>query len=177
MTNDTKRAIEIIEPMAKELKIEVSADDRLLYCNGQAIGISCNSTYATINEFLGYAFLRMCDREYPRRKIWMRCPKENLRMIDRKKVINGIEHCDFGVSGTCYEKECPYYQSHDCTDELKNDILTLLKEQEAVEQIYNEEKYLDHLPHCGNCEKVLPNNAVYGKVNFCYYCGRLVNQE
>lgn len=64
MTNDTKRALEIIEPMAKELNIEVYADDRLLYCNGQAIGISCNSTYATINEFLGYAFLRMCDREY-----------------------------------------------------------------------------------------------------------------
>ena len=64
MTNDTKRALEIIEPMAKELNIEVSADDRLLYCNGQAIGISCNSTYATINEFLGYAFLRMCQREY-----------------------------------------------------------------------------------------------------------------
>lgn len=64
MTNDTKRALEIIEPMAKELNIEVNADDRLLYCNGQAIGISCNSTYATINEFLGYAFLRMCQREY-----------------------------------------------------------------------------------------------------------------
>ena len=30
MTNDTKRALEIIEPMAKELNIEVSADDRLL---------------------------------------------------------------------------------------------------------------------------------------------------
>lgn len=64
MTNDTKRALEIIEPMAKELNIEVDADDKLLYCNGQAIGISCNSTYATINEFLGYAFLRMCQREY-----------------------------------------------------------------------------------------------------------------
>ena len=64
MTNDTKRALEIIEPMAKELSIKVDADDKLLYCNGQAIGISCNSTYATINEFLGYAFLRMCQREY-----------------------------------------------------------------------------------------------------------------
>lgn len=64
MTNDTKLALEIIKPMAKELSIEVSADDKLLYCNGQAIGISCNSTYATINEFLGFAFLRMCQREY-----------------------------------------------------------------------------------------------------------------
>ena len=53
-------------------------------------------------------------------------------MPDREKVIKGLEHCDFGVSGTCYEKECPYYQSHDCTDELKNDILVLLKKQEAV---------------------------------------------
>lgn len=64
MTSDTKCALEIIEPMAKVLNIEVSADDKLLYCNGQAIGISCNSTYATINEFLGYAFLCMCQREY-----------------------------------------------------------------------------------------------------------------
>ena len=53
-------------------------------------------------------------------------------------------------------------------------IMDALKEQEAVEPIYNEEKYGDHLPHCGNCEKVLPNNAVYGKVNFCHYCGQAV---
>lgn len=64
MTNDTQKALEVIIPLAAYLNIEVSADDRLLYCNGQAIGISCNSTYATINEFLGYAFLRMCQREY-----------------------------------------------------------------------------------------------------------------
>ena len=64
MTIDTQKALEVIIPLAAYLNIEVSADDRLLYCNGQAIGISCNSTYATINEFLGYAFLRMCQREY-----------------------------------------------------------------------------------------------------------------
>ena len=55
-----------------------------------------------------------------------------------------------------------------------DDAITLLEEQEPLEPIYNEEKYGDHLPHCGNCEKVLPNNAVYGKVNFCHYCGRSV---
>ena len=64
MTIDTQKALEVIIPLAAYLNIELSADDRLLYCNGQAIGISCNSTYATINEFLGYAFLRMCQREY-----------------------------------------------------------------------------------------------------------------
>lgn len=57
-------------------------------------------------------------------------------MTDRKKVIEGLEHCDFGVSDACYEEECPYYQSHDCTDELKNDILALMKEQEAIIEQY-----------------------------------------
>jgi hypothetical protein len=54
--------------------------------------------------------------------------------IDREKVIKGLEHCEIGGYGPCYEKECPYYQSHDCIDELKNDILALLKEQESEEK-------------------------------------------
>lgn len=56
MTEDTKRAIEAIEPIAKELNIKVTADGSFLYCNGQAIGIGCNSAYATIKEFIGYVF-------------------------------------------------------------------------------------------------------------------------
>lgn len=64
MTEDTKRALEIIGPVAKELNIEVSADYDFLYCNGQAIGIACNSTYATLNEFLGYAIIWLGSREY-----------------------------------------------------------------------------------------------------------------
>lgn len=56
MTKDTERALEIIAPIAKELRIEVMADDTFLYCNGQAIGIGCNSAYATIKEFIGYVF-------------------------------------------------------------------------------------------------------------------------
>lgn len=56
MTEDTKRAIEAIEPIAKELNIKITADDSFLYCNGQAIGIGCNSAYATIKEFIGYVF-------------------------------------------------------------------------------------------------------------------------
>ena len=56
MTEDTKRALEVIAPMAKGLNIKVSADKNFLYCNGQAIGIGCNSAYATIKEFIGYVF-------------------------------------------------------------------------------------------------------------------------
>ena len=54
MTPDTKRAIEIIKPLADQLQIEVEADNRCLYLDGQAIGIGCNSTHATIMEFIGY---------------------------------------------------------------------------------------------------------------------------
>lgn len=83
-------------------------------------------------------------------------------MIDREKVIKGLEHCDFGVSGACYEKECPYYQSHDCTDELKNDILALLKEQEAVPV------YEDKINKCECGETVCRD----WHPKFCGFCGR-----
>lgn len=56
MTDDTKRALEAIEPIAKALNIKVRADNKFLYLNGQAIGIGCNSAWATVNEFIGYAF-------------------------------------------------------------------------------------------------------------------------
>ena len=54
MTEDTKRALAIIEPMAKELGLHTCADAHYLFINGQAIGIACNSTYATVMEFIGY---------------------------------------------------------------------------------------------------------------------------
>ena len=58
MSEDTKKAIEIIAPLFKELNITVNADEKFLYLNGQAIGIACNSTYATIMESIGYLFLQ-----------------------------------------------------------------------------------------------------------------------
>ena len=52
-------------------------------------------------------------------------------MTDAEKVIKGLTLCDVGSDGYCYEKECPYYQN-ECMYGLKNDILSLLKEQETV---------------------------------------------
>lgn len=63
MTEDTKRALAAIEPMANAVGVRVSADEHFLYCNGQAIGIECNSAYATINEFIGYAFLKVWAKD------------------------------------------------------------------------------------------------------------------
>ena len=109
-------------------------------------------------------------------------------MTDRDKVIKGLECCRWSRQNVRPEKvmcnECPYkdrtvmnaytvWQS--CTNILAGEALCTLKGQNiATDPIYDEEKYGDHLPHCGNCETVLPNNAVYGEVNFCHCCGRPV---
>lgn len=66
MTEDTKRAIEIIQPIADELDIKVTATDRILRMDGQAIGISCNSTYATLMEMIGWIFLDKYVNEFRR---------------------------------------------------------------------------------------------------------------
>ena len=98
-------------------------------------------------------------------------------MADREKVIIGVDIC---LSRFHCGKDCPYYNAENrsgCMELLRKDALELLKEQEAMKPIYNEQKYGDHLPHCGNCEKVLPNNGVYGKVNFCHYCGQAVKWD
>lgn len=54
MTQDTAKALEIIIPFADELGIRVEADDEKLYVNNTQIAISCNSTWATVFEFIGY---------------------------------------------------------------------------------------------------------------------------
>lgn len=59
MTEDTKKALEAIKPLAAVLKIDVMSEGEKLYCNGQRIGIACNSTWATCMEFIGYAFLKV----------------------------------------------------------------------------------------------------------------------
>ena len=64
MTEETKRAIEIITPLAAELDIEIKATDHVLQMNGQKIGISANSTWATLMEMIGYIFLEEYDRSF-----------------------------------------------------------------------------------------------------------------
>lgn len=54
MTEDTRRALDIIQPIADELHIKVEATNKLLIVDNVNIGISHNSTYATVMEFIGY---------------------------------------------------------------------------------------------------------------------------
>lgn len=87
-------------------------------------------------------------------------------MAELEKVIKGLEHCAFGVSDTCYENDCPYYQSNDCTVELKDDILALLKEYE--ERIKVLQRTIERMPKPVKLLDVLGNN--YEKIVRCKYC-------
>ena len=47
-------------------------------------------------------------------------------MPDRKKVINGLEHCSKGPIGC--QTNCPYQRDFGCRAQLASDALELLKE-------------------------------------------------
>ncbi len=99
-------------------------------------------------------------------------------MADIDKVINGVEHCFHGQE-CCGDIECPYYIEHlsdccclgECQENLKADILVLLKEQDAVspyvtgrgESFETAETWWYA---CGNCDEALDPNDKY-----CRHCG------
>ena len=79
MTPDTKRAINAIKPLCDALRIEIEADNKRLYMDGQAIGISSNSTWATLMEAIGYIFLECYEREFRKGTIDQRRIKDNIK--------------------------------------------------------------------------------------------------
>ena len=72
MTEDTKRAIEIMKPLTDELKVSVDVAYRgtvlLMSYKGttQGIGIACNSTHATVMEMIGFLFTEVYRDEFRR---------------------------------------------------------------------------------------------------------------
>ena len=94
-------------------------------------------------------------------------------MLDREKVIKGLELCEIGTGEKCFETDCPYYYK-ECTEDLKNDILELLKEQEAVKpkSKVRHGAYAQIQHFCGNCMTML-----HGKPKFCSECGKPVLWE
>ena len=58
ITPDIAEAVKALRPICDGLNIELSADGSVMNIGGQKIGVSCNSTYATVMEGLGFLFLR-----------------------------------------------------------------------------------------------------------------------
>ena len=95
-------------------------------------------------------------------------------MPDREKVIKGLELCEIGSGDRCYETECPYYDQG-CTESLKNNILELLKEQEATKPKTGhwifESSYYEAWSHtCSECGKRM-TTAINMYANWCWNCG------
>lgn len=112
-------------------------------------------------------------------------------MPDREKVIEGLECCKWSDAGRydgyepMYEncEKCPYNNEQDskseCNDKLRQDALSLLKEQEPVDPI---EMIDDFYPigdplrtigwRCGKC-----GDRIAGYDNFCQNCGKAVKWD
>ena len=58
ITPDIERAVELLKPICEECGYTIYADGSVMTIDGQKIGVSCNSTYATLMEGLGFLFLR-----------------------------------------------------------------------------------------------------------------------
>lgn len=50
-------------------------------------------------------------------------------MVDKEKVIKGLERCSKHDDSECMQ--CPYFNG-ECTDDLMADALSLLKEQQEL---------------------------------------------
>lgn len=90
-------------------------------------------------------------------------------MTEREMIVKYFETCR--VENDC-STDCPYWDSkasaRGCTKELAKDILTLLKEQEAVKPRVSSIEQ-----RCGNCNKVIEMDG--WKV--CPWCGKPILWE
>lgn len=93
-------------------------------------------------------------------------------MIDREKVIKGLECCSSMVE--CGEK-CPYW--HDkrgCRENLEADALALLKAQEPIKPKPGLWDRDIQLFNCGACDGEI---GAGGIAKYCFHCGRAVKWE
>lgn len=94
-------------------------------------------------------------------------------MIDREKVIKGLECCIKYPNeyGDCTSNNCPYGLHVECHKELIQDALALLKAQEPVEPI--QDMVGDALFWvCGKCGHDIRSADWY-----CANCGKKVKWE
>lgn len=99
-------------------------------------------------------------------------------MIDREKVIKGLEICANRVPGKYDCTECPYeINGNWCEINLTNDAISLLKEQEPVKPIINE--YGEAFCVCGENVGIIPNSKNLPKIRskYCSECGRRMKWE
>ena len=104
-------------------------------------------------------------------------------MIDREKVIKGLEICRHRAIRQENCKECPYIydgrsKQSNCEGVLHWDALALLKEQKPVKPVLEQGSMV-----CGDCghdviiQRFIGGEVFDEKVSFCPACGSAVNWE
>lgn len=102
-------------------------------------------------------------------------------MVDREKVIKGLEACRLETI-KCEDSGCLYIDSrhsYACFFELHADALALLKAKEPVKPVVDIDTW-----KCGNCGHTLEHQQLLGdnvlfheQYNYCPECGRAVKWE
>ena len=101
-------------------------------------------------------------------------------MIDREKVINGLECMKRKSLPTDEEcSSCGYYNSSDCGLDVSNDALALLKEHEPllIVRKWHKSELGDYSRlHCPKCDNEIekPTFLERNEASYCPYCGQLV---
>ena len=105
-------------------------------------------------------------------------------MADREKVEKGIKACwsKYFYHSCC---DCPYMidrNDEKCVEQLGTDVLELLKEQEAVEPTFKQDKDGIFVWACGSCGAYMYH--IYDGIDkakeyakFCRQCGKAVKWE
>ena len=97
-------------------------------------------------------------------------------MPDREKVIKGLECHAKGSKGCLFD--CPYGNENGCQLLLCSDAIALLKEQEAMEPVFEQGSMV-----CGECghdvivQRLIGDEVFDEKVSYCPACGRSVKWE
>lgn len=105
-------------------------------------------------------------------------------MIDREKVINGLE--TIRGTGGCPDvyymdcKNCVYEDDPHCVDSILRDAIALLKAQEPKPPVITENAYGWKFYHCSKCGREFYMDRLHGRVNamkFCDKCGQAVKWD
>lgn len=94
-------------------------------------------------------------------------------MVDREKVIKGLEHHlkELSVGKTCFE--CPYCGDSPCEICLITDALALLKEQDqSTRPIYNGRYW-----ECEQCGEKYKDILAVKEYKHCPGCGRRIEWQ
>ena len=91
ITPDIERAVKILLPICEELGYQIYSDGSVMTIGGQKIGVSCNSTYATVMEGIGTLFLLEYVNQFRTHEISDETEEAIKRYWLKRKISEGCD--------------------------------------------------------------------------------------